>query len=1686
MLVILAPGTVVIQATQAGDTNYQAATPVNQTLTINKAPQALSLSIDEPIASPQGTFFTVDASGSSGLIPTFTTSGTAILRVSSFPNTSPGNGFVSFTVSGYSFRANDQGGFFPSAIQMLFDGGNNGWIMDGGLYNSSGIYTGSSRTISTSGVTYAGERVDFEPPAPIRIVSVTLTSPTTGSFPRVCHVLGTSSSGSTYTFIQTFTFDAVTSGTLTFTNPPRYKSFRFIFQQTGTGTLMIREMSFSFSPFQTIYEIVQPGSITVTATQAGDAIYASAIPVSQSITFTKALQTLALTLSTNGSTFVPNGTFVTVDASMNSALTPTFSTSGTAILSARTLSLPLTASTPNTTVASVSGFIYRASSITSLSDANYGVSAVFDGSGSTFWSSATERYNTITRHPTGAAATTTSIYGKQYQGEWIEVECPTPLKITSLSLTSPSASTFPRIAYIMGSPTGASGSYEQIRYFAYTNDSTVSSATISMLNTAPFKVYRVIVREVGSGNASVDSSGTLQFTALSFTFSSQQALYEIIQAGSTVITATQSGTSFYDPVTTTSSILTINKANQTISFALSSSGIIYSPSGTIITLSGSSTSSLPLIYTVTSGSSIASISGSTLYVTGAGTVTIQASQTGDANYQPATPVSQTLTITRATQTISFTLDPATTTYSPSGTIINLSGSASSSLSVTYTVTSGSSIASVSGSILYITGVGLVTIQASQVGNNNYQSAPAVSQTLTVSKAPQAISFILEVPTITLNSRGTGVNLSGSSTSDLTVTYTVTSGSEIGTISGSVLTILKPGKVTITAAQAGNTYYDPATEVTRVLTILAPQTIDLLFSTTSPYLSNTLVTISGYAWSAISPMTFVSSDQSAVTISGYTIPVPTLWESNTSSLLGSCTASVNVSTAYMAFDASGGYQTTSIYDGLSGAYTGSTVTHTRDGSNIPGEWCQLYTKQPFSTLSAVSIVSASSVQMSEVLVSSTGASGSWVRWQSSMVGFFYLRVVITSIVPESGTSVSYRIALTDATLQGYTFYTDIAGSATLYYSNPGDDYYGSVSGSILIEINKLPQSISFALDADTITYDPTNLLILLSASATSGLPVSYTTSGSMLATVTSSGLYILQPGVITITATQSGNVDYATAPPVSQTLTIMKIPQTLSFELAESFITYDLSGTVVALSASATSGLTPVFRTPSGSTNANVSGTSLIVNRPGIVTITCEQEGNVFYDSATPVSRVLSIDKVSQTVLFSLPYPIITYNPSGTVINVSGSATSGLIPTLSTSSGGIATVSGFTVTVHQPGTVMILADQSGNDFFHPAASVSQELTILKTPQTLSFSLEQSSFTFSPGLTVPLLATSTSQLIPTFTTSASGIATVSGSTLFVHTAGTFDIIADQAGDIYYTEASPVSRSMTVTMQVVETITSNFATPLEITFETTKALVQTMTFTPDTATYNEASGVQFMVNSANIGAVTQFSITARDPENNVIANFQDAPIVLDLFLPNANPDSALMVYKLNPSTGKAMSTQPSGFPVLLSYNATTDRWTGQITSLSRFGVVDATYAFQMPVYKQSRGNIGDMQGRDSYFRNQYQLSNVPIHNVYHHLTSSGTAVATAVQTVEYHASENDSTINIYTKHTTNDIDSSTDAALLSLNHTKSTHRAEVSHFTGSLLAEGGLMLSETCRLVFYAIDNTLRIEKLEFGEWISKHIL
>ncbi|MEP1890146.1 MAG: Ig-like domain-containing protein [Cyclobacteriaceae bacterium] len=209
--------------------------------------------------------------------------------------------------------------------------------------------------------------------------------------------------------------------------------------------------------------------------------------------------------------------------------------------------------------------------------------------------------------------------------------------------------------------------------------------------------------------------------------------------------------------------LAIAKADQTITFEAIDDIDIANVSS--ITLSATTTSDLGITYTLVQGDG--SITGNELTVNSTGTYIVEASQAGNNNYNAALNVGQIFNVTdsqKTAQSITFeSLEDKT--Y---GEVFTLGAQASSGLSVSYSVASGP--ATLSGAEVSITGVGDITIVATQAGDETFNPAASVSQTLAVAKASltaaaddQTITYGDDIPELTITYQGF---VSGDSASDL--------------------------------------------------------------------------------------------------------------------------------------------------------------------------------------------------------------------------------------------------------------------------------------------------------------------------------------------------------------------------------------------------------------------------------------------------------------------------------------------------------------------------------------------------------------------------------------------------------------------------------------------------------------------------------------------------------------------------------------------------------------------------------------------------------------------------------------------------------------------------------------------------------------------------------------------------------
>lgn len=724
-------------------------------------------------------------------------------------------------------------------------------------------------------------------------------------------------------------------------------------------------------------------------------------------------------------------------------------------------------------------------------------------------------------------------------------------------------------------------------------------------------------------------------------------------------------------------------------------------------LTATASSGLPVSYT-SSDPSIASISGSTVTIHSFGTVIITASQGGNAAFSFAQNVDRSLVISRASQTITF--GPISATYGDAPLVV--SPTASSGLAVSLT-SSDPSIASVSGFTITILKAGTVNITASQPGNGTYEAAPDVVQQLVISKKNQTISF---VPPAAKTYGDPPFTLVASATSGLSVTFS--SPDPTISIVGNQVTILQAGSATITASQPGDANYNPAPTDQKIVTI--SQASQAITFGTLPVKSvgDAPFDLTGTSTSGL-PLTYVSGDNTIATITGTTV---TIWKAGTVNITASQSGNTNFTAA------------NSVTQPLTINKGNQTITFGPLANKFISD-------APFN-------------------LTATASSGLAITYVSSN--------------------------LSVATISGSTVTIVGLGTTTITASQPGNSNYNaapSVDQPLTVN-NLLSQTITFnPLPAKTIGDNP----FALTATASSGLPVSYTSSNTSVATISGTLVFIVGPGTTTITASQAGNSTYNAALDVNQNLVVNKLDQTITFGPIPTMFT---SSPPFDLTATASSGLAVTYVSSNPSV-ATISGSTVTIHAAGTSTITASQPGNGTYNAAAPVNQPLTVtSKLPQTITFG---PLTSRQVGDNPFALTASASSGLPVSYVSSNTSVATISGNLVFIVGLGTTTITASQPGDATYSAAPDVGQSLVVNKRDQTITFAPLPSKKVGDPPFA--LSATASSGLAVSYASSNPGVATVTGNMVTIVGLGTTNITATQAGNASFNAALPITQSLSI---------------------------------------------------------------------------------------------------------------------------------------------------------------------------------------------------------------------------------------------------------------------------------------------------
>ncbi len=191
----------------------------------------------------------------------------------------------------------------------------------------------------------------------------------------------------------------------------------------------------------------------------------------------------------------------------------------------------------------------------------------------------------------------------------------------------------------------------------------------------------------------------------------------------------------------------------------------------------------------------------------------------------------------------------------------------------------------------------------------------------------------------------------------------------------------------------------------------------------------------------------------------------------------------------------------------------------------------------------------------------------------------------------------------------------------------------------------PQTITFTQEtASNLTVVP----LPLSATASSGLPVTFASALPSVCTVSGNLVTVVAAGSCTVVASQVGNTTYAPAPTVSQSFAVGQA-QTITFNALSNVL---LSAGSVSVSATASSALAVGFSSTTAST-CTVSGSTVTLVAYGRCSVTAAQSGDTAFAAAPSVTQSFNILPPTPAITSITPNPVPALS-GNTSINIAGS------------------------------------------------------------------------------------------------------------------------------------------------------------------------------------------------------------------------------------------------------------------------------------------------------------------------------------------------------------------------------------------------------------------------------------------------
>ena len=694
-------------------------------------------------------------------------------------------------------------------------------------------------------------------------------------------------------------------------------------------------------------------------------------------------------------------------------------------------------------------------------------------------------------------------------------------------------------------------------------------------------------------------------------------------SGTCSVNYDQAGNGNYNAAPQVTETVSIGKIDQAINVTIHApASAVYNTQFTVAAIGGGSGNPV----TFSSSGGCTNVAATFTMTSGTGTCTVKYDQAGNSTYNPAPQVTETVNAVKAGQTINVT------THAPASAVYNTSfGVQSNAPGGVVTFSSAGACSNTGNSFTMTSGTGTCSVNYNQAGDSNYSPAPQVTETANAQKAGQTITVSTHAPTNALFNTSFGVAATGGGSGNL---VTFSSGGSCSNTGATFTMTSGTGTCTVNYNQAGDTNYSPAPQVTE--TVTAQKASQTITANTHAPASAAFNTSFGVAASA--PGGIVSFSSS-----------------------GACSNTGNT------FTMTSGIGTCSVqYDqaGNSNYNPAPQVTETVNAQKA-GQTINVTTHAPASA----------SFNQQFTVAATGGGSGNPVTFSSSGA----------------------------CTNNGATFtITSGTGTCSVRYDQSGDaNYNAAPQVTETVSIGTIDQAINVTVQAPANAVYNTEFTVAATGGG-SGNPVTFSSSGACSntgATFTmTSGT-----GTCTVNYDQAGNTNYNPAPQVTESVSAQKANQTIAFGAlaAKTFGDADF-----AVNASASSGLAVSF---AATGNCTISGATVHITGAGSCTVTASQAGNANFNAATDVAQSFAIGKASQTITFAALPDKTLGAPDFTV---HATASSGL--TVLFAASGSCSVNGTTVHLKRAGTCTLTASQPGNADYNAASSVVRTFKVLRPP------------------------------------------------------------------------------------------------------------------------------------------------------------------------------------------------------------------------------------------------------------------------------------------------------------------------------------------------------------------------------------